>query len=42
MRTLSVKGRVFPTNINHNSGLLIDRVASLTVYEITKCGTVTI
>ncbi|MDF1879456.1 hypothetical protein JHD46_07380 [Sulfurimonas sp. SAG-AH-194-C20] len=49
MRTLSVKGRVYPTDLNHNGGVFggwimgkMDKAASIAVDEIIKCGAVTV
>jgi len=49
MQTLSVKGRVYPTDLNHNGGVFggwimgkMDKAASIAVDEIVKCGAVTV
>ena len=49
MRTLSVKGRVYPTDLNHNGGVFggwimgkMDKAASIAVDEIIKSGAVTV
>jgi len=49
MKTLSVKGRVYPTDLNHNGGVFggwimgkMDKAASIAVDEIVKCGAVTV
>ena len=49
MRTLSVKGRVYPTDLNHNGGVFggwimgkMDKAASISVDEILKSGAVTV
>ncbi|MDA7816915.1 acyl-CoA thioesterase [Sulfurimonas sp.] len=49
MRTLSVKGRVYPTDLNHNGGVFggwimgkMDKAASIAVDEILKSGAVTV
>lgn len=49
MRTLSLKGRVYPTDLNHSGGVFggwimgkMDKAASICVDEILKCGAVTV
>lgn len=49
MRTWSVKGRVYPTDLKHNGGVFggwimskIDKADSTTVDEIIKYGAVTV
>ena len=49
MRTLSVKGRVYPTDLNHNGGVFggwimgkMDKAASIAVDEIMNSGAVTV
>ena len=49
MRTLSVKGRVYPTDLNHSGGVFggwimgkMDKAASIAVDEIIKSAAVTV
>lgn len=49
MKTLSVKGRVYPTDLNHNGGVFggwvmgkMDKAASIAVDEIIKSSAVTV